>query len=422
VGLEGPHPGGAVMKKIFAKGLYARVNTDGKFSLQRVEIQRRNPVVVANTTAYFLRYVENGERKVEPLGKDIRMAFIAWQNHISDVERMKSGKSPIHRDELGEVDEQKRVTITDAVQRFIDENNDRLAKGKLNKDSVYAYNKAAEAFRDEVPVRFMDEITREVLLAHETYLHKTLQKRAFGKRETTITNRFRYLNIFLGRNGIKMTKDKRQIPGDPGLLSHDESPREPDHGVPQKYTDDEIKKLIAAATEDEKDLIYFRLMLGTRDEEGEVAEWSDIETRREGGRVIHQFHVQEKRHFNWTPKSKKARLIEMNDFLYNRLMERREKRVQTGDLIFPALRGGRDRHLIRRIQAAATRAGLKQRQQMQHLFRKNYASAMVGSSDIQTVQQQLGHADANTTMGYLSPDRAKARRASETAFTEIIPG
>jgi integrase len=218
-----------------------------------------------------------------------------------------------------------------------------------------------------------------------------------------------------------MVKDRRQLANDPGLLRFDEAPKQPKKGrngnaAPDMYSLDEINKLLATATDDEKDLIQFFLRLGVRDEEAQYAEWSDIETRREGGEVVHEFHVREKPEYDWKPKDKEDRTIPMEDGLYKRLMER-QKRV-TGNLIFPNSVGKPDANLIRRLQEASKKAKLAKRPTL-HKFRRTYASLMIGESDLQTVQALLGHSDIQTTALYLSPDQAKGRRASRTAFTGV---
>jgi integrase len=410
--------------KTYADGMYARVSVNGKFYWAPVEVKRQNPVPLDNTTSYIYRKMVNGVRKVTPLGKDLGGAFVRYRNLESDTERIKLGKTSLHHD-AADTDSTNahRRTVVEAAETFIADNLDAEDKGKLSDSSVLAYNNAVIAFRNQVKVCYMDEITREVLLDHETYLHKSLEKRANGKKQTTIANRFRYLNIFLGRNGIKMVKDRRQIPNDPGLLRFDEAPKEPKRGrngnaAPDMYSLDEINKLLAVATEDEKDLIQFFLRLGVRDEEAQYAEWSDIETRREGGELVHEFHVQEKPKYDWKPKDREDRLIPVENGLYKRLMERRAKRATVGDLIFPNSKGTPDAHLIRRLQAASERAGLTKRPTL-HKFRRTFASLMIGGSDLQTVQELLGHSDIETTALYLAPDHAKARKAARTAFNGV---
>ncbi len=407
-----------------AKGLYARVNDgNGKFPWVKVEIKRQHPVPVWNATSYFLRYAENHVRRVVPLGKDLNTAFIAWQNHEVDMIRAKQGKFSLHR-EISVPDSRERLTIAKAVQIFISENLDAEAKGKLAARSVVAYNTAANGFLGQVGVVYVDEITREVLLAHETWLHKHLEKKSYGMTETTVGNRFRYLSIFLSRHGIKMVKNRKQTDGDKGLLRFDEAPKQPKKGrngnaAPDMYTPEELNKLLSVATKDEADLIQFFLRLGVRDGEAQVAKWTDIEDHRdEDDKIVHDLHIQKKPEFHWTPKDKEDRLIPIETGLYQRLMERRKNQTPKNDLIFPNSLGGRDVNLIHRLQQASRRAGLTKRPTL-HKFRRTYASLMIGQSDLQTVQELLGHSDIKTTALYLAPDRSKARRATRTAFSGV---
>ena len=332
------------MSETFAKGLYARVNRDGKFKWIRVRIHRKNPVPVENTTAYFLRYMDSGKRKVKPLGKDLNRAFIAWQNHVSDVERIASGRAPIYTEE-SDAPVSTRQTIHDAAEAYLASNADKVLKNKRSARSVDAYDKAVIDFRDSVSVRFMDEITAMVLLDHETWLYKNLERRGIGKQQNTIVNRFRYLNIFLRSYGIQMVKAKNAAADDKGLMRYDDAPQRSSDKVVDVYSPEEIKLLMDAATVDEADVIQFFLKLGVRDGEAAHAEWSDIESKAGG----HEFHVQEKPEFDWKPKNKKDRKIDLSEGLYKRLLARKQRDTPEGargpkhSLIFPNGRGEPDR-------------------------------------------------------------------------------
>ena len=117
------------MARNFARGLYARINNGGVFAWERVEIRRQNPVPVPNTTSYFLRYMQDGKRTIVPLGRDLTEAFIHWRNHDSDRERLAMGKAPIHHDTTADTPPARR-TIADAVQAFLADNADKLARSR----------------------------------------------------------------------------------------------------------------------------------------------------------------------------------------------------------------------------------------------------------------------------------------------------
>jgi integrase len=414
------------MKPNFAKGFYARVNNGGKFSWKRVEVRRQSPVPVGNTTSYFLRSVENGKRQILPLGKDLNTAYIAWQNHDVDRARIAAGKAPIHTEgSAPDPARAARLTIADAVQAYLADNADKLAKNKLRGKSVIAYDKAATDFRDSARVKYMDEITDKVLLDHETWLLKNLQRRCVGKRENTIVNRFRYLTIFLLRNGIKLKKKRGADDTDKGLLRHDDAPKKADKKV-DAYSPDEIRTLMKTATVDEADVIQFFLKLGVRDEEAAHAQWSDIKAKREDGKIIHEFHVQEKPEFNWKPKSGKPREIDINEKLYDRLMERKPRQASSdrnslkNDLIFPNGKGTPDNHLIKRLRKAWDRANLQAKidgteelpgRPELHKFRRTFITELLANGvPPQDVMNYSGHSDYKSFQRYMSVNTSRGRK------------
>jgi integrase len=416
----------AAMSPNFAKGLYTRTNNAGVLAWQRVEIRRQNPVPIENATSYFLRFVQDGKRKIVPLGKDLVVAFIAWRNHDADRERVAAGKAPIHDETIA--DSAARPTIAEAVQNYLDDLADKLAKNKLRPGTVDLYSKAVTDFRDNVKVRWMDEITDRVLLDHEMWLYKNLQRRCVGKQQNTIVNRFTYLNIFLLRNGIKMVKE-RSTQHDKGLLRRDEVTKKVDKPV-DAYSPEEIRTLLKTATVDEADMIQFFLKLGVRDGEVMHAQYSDIASKREGGKIIHEFRVQEKPQFNWKPKSGKPRQIDIDEKLYLRLMQRKARQACADNaLIFPNSKGTPDDHLIKRLKKAWDRANaqalkdgtatLQGRREL-HKFRRTFITELLANSvPPQDVMNYSGHTDYKSFQRYMSVNTSRGRKgiaAMSTAF------
>lgn len=314
------------------------------------------------------------------------------------------------------LDELAPITIADAANKFLAELAQAEKNGEKSDSTRLAYTNAITAFRDQCGVTFMHEITREVLLAHKNWLFDNLSKRINGKTATTVANRLRYLNIWLRRNGIKMTKSYNAPIDDPGLLNWNECPRAPKKGRngnagPDKYYEDQINALLAVADVDEADLILFFLKTGFRDEEVAYAEWSDIDWKRK------TITVSEKPKYNWRPKDKENRSVPIANGFEQRLLARKER--VTGDLIFPSKTGKPNMHLIRVLQQVAKRAGFTERVTL-HKFRRTYASMMQAKGcDLATIQQLLGHSDIATTALYLAADNEKARKAAATAFEEI---
>lgn len=386
----------------FAKGLYARINDGGKFIWTRIEIHRQHPVPVDNATAYFLRYMENGKRIIKPLGKNLETAFTAWQNHESDKERIAEGKAPIHQDEVSLPTQNSRLTISDAVESYLASNADKLTKNKKRARSVEAYDKAVKDFGESVEVRFMDEITADVILKHETWLYKNLKRRCIGKQQNTIVNRFRFLNIFLRANGIQMVKAQGAQKDEKGLLNFDDAPKKSDKII-DAYSPEEIGLLMYKATIDEADMIQFFLKLGVRDGEAGHAQWSDIE-RKSGG--SYEFHVQEKPEFDWKPKNKKDRKIDLSQKLYERLKERKARQGQSKhNLIFPNGNGMPDSHLIDRLKRVWSRvqAGSIAGRPELHKFRRTFITGLLANGvPPADVMNYSGHTDYKSFQRYMA--------------------
>src|ERR1700733_4821043 len=61
-----------------------------------VPIKKGKPHLLPNATAYYLRYSENGKRKVEPVGANLEAAFSAFLNRDLNHARLRQGLLPIH--------------------------------------------------------------------------------------------------------------------------------------------------------------------------------------------------------------------------------------------------------------------------------------------------------------------------------------
>jgi integrase len=401
--------------KTYADGMYARVSIEGKFFWAPIEFYRNSPVPRSGATSYIYRVMVKGERTVTPLGKDLGTAFIKWQNLEADAERVRQGKAPLRQEEPetdGADGQPTRVKISDAVEAYILNSAERLKRNRLGKNSQPAYDRAVSDFRDSVKVTYMDEITADVLLNHETWLYKNLQKRCYGKQQNTIANRFRYLNSFFKRNGIKMVKDEHPGPDDKGLLHYEDAPEEVKKPV-DMYSPEEISKLTKSATIDEVDMIQFFLRTGCRDEEAAYAVWSDLIVKKDGQETTWKFRVQEKPQYNWLPKNKETRDIDIPKSLYERLMKRQGRLSQIvgqkSDLIFPSGNQRPDMHLIRRLQAAWKRAEMKGRPEL-HKFRRTFITDLLGAGVPQhDVMHYSGHHDLKSFARYTAVNTERGR-------------
>ncbi|MGB7731842.1 MAG: site-specific integrase [Candidatus Acidiferrum sp.] len=396
--------------------LLARVKVGKRYLFEAVKIKNGKPVEPDEPTSYYLKYSQNGKQRVEAVGADLSRAFVAFQNRELNQARTRMGLSAIT--ELGPArDTSGRMKIAHAVAVYLQDLTDATKTGERAGTTQRGYKRAVEAFRDQCGVQFMEDITADVLRRHKLYLFETIKKKRHGSKHNTVATRFRYLNTFFNKFGIKMVRDRSPQKTDTGLLNYGDVPREQKKPNTDKYSTEEIKAMLAVADVDEADLIHFFLRTGVRDGECSFMEWKDIDFRRQ------QVMVREKPGI-WKPKDKENRDIPVEDgVLLKRLEERRERQKPKSHLIFPNALGHPDKHLIRQLHKIVgkikEKGGEIEGVPTLHRFRRTYASMMISHSDLQTVSDLLGHADLQTTSLYLAPDKPKARVGTRTAFREV---
>ena len=421
--------------------LYARVNQNGVFKRIPVEFSGKNGKAIQPTGA--VSYAVRVAGVFEPAGKDLSLALTFLrqrQAQIGDGIKV-SELTPIDRPRASQGHENVSGSISEAADQFIADLKQDVADGKKAKATLLAYGNSIDDFRNYCGVVHFSEITASVLKNHERWIRKNIQKRVSGHIENTIANRFRYLNVFLRANGIKLAKDANPKPDDPGLLSRKDVPKEKSivneqkaHGT-RTYTVDDINAMLNAANVDEQDLIHFALKTGFRDEEIQNAEWADIDwdgkLRQEPNqKPIPNIITGPKSPSQFIPngfqtKNRKLRQVEIPT-LISRLKHRQARLKKAGNgstLIFPNGGGRANTHLVRIVQLVAKRAADAGRKITGsiglHRFRKTYATMMLAATDIYTVKELLGHEDIETTERYLGVDRSKAAKGAIRAFKDF---
>jgi len=399
--------------------LLARVRREvGKYSLVPVEIKKGRPVPVEGTTAYYLRFSEDGSRKVEPVSDELDAAFIAYQNRELNHARLQMGLPPIHGPAALLRDFKNNainpVLVSDAVSKYLADLEVSVKIGEKSIRTWGGYKSAVEDFRDRCGVEFMDEITGEVLKKYKLQLFESIQKRARGKASNTVATRFRFLSAFFMKHGIRMYKTKNPSSEDKGLMEWSDFPRDTKKEHENKYSEDEINAMLSAADIDEADLIQTFLRTGCRDEEIVYLHWTDVNFKRQ------QIVISEKPKYGWRPKEREARTIPLEDgVLLKRLAARKRRQSRVNHLVFPNTNGTPDQHLIRRLRKVAEKAEARgftfEGDVTLHRFRPTYASIMISHCDLQTVSLLLGHSNIQTTAAYLGPER-KGARVGRTGF------
>lgn len=170
---------------------------------------------------------------------------------------------------------------------------------------------------------------------------------------------------------------------------------------PPTYTQSELDKLFASATPFEKSVYGMLLLTGLREQELCYLTWNDVDLKREILRVTGEGKQE------FSPKDYEERVIPMPPDLVALL----KKLPRKSEWVFPTAQGGKQTHLLRRLQRLAKRAGIQHA--TLHKFRHTYATRLLEKgSDIVTVQHLLGHSDLDTTRQYLNPDDALKREAA----------
>jgi integrase len=379
-------------ERIFQRGdmakLYARLGAKRKFKWVAVEFDKHGAAAkktAANATRFFLRYTENGKRKVEPAGRDLELAVIRLRNR----ELIEGGAPELAREFVRDAPTTPRVKIADAARVYVE----NLAKLSKSKATQVAYRNAVNGFAAQCAKLFLDDLTRQDILDHLGFLKTTIKKRCVGSLSNTLRNRLGYLGIWLRKYGVKLTKDAAATASDPGLIYRDDWPKK-FKKIPDVYSTQTIKALLDAASEKERLVIEFFLYSGARDEELAYAEWSDLDARK------NIFKIQAKPHLEWTLKDHEERIVPLRAGFIKRLLAWRAKNPGA-TLIFPNGSNLPDMHLIRLLQSAAQKAKVTERVTL-HRFRRTIATEVARKEGIAAAQKLLGHSSLEVTSHYLA--------------------
>ena len=231
------HAGGSMRAKI---ALIARVKDSSRASgyrLDTVRIKKGRPVAIPNSTTFYLRYQSGAKRVMKPVGSDLEIAFVAYENHTRNFDSLQRGESIT--DPLGE--QENGTTLSDALEQYAGQLHGKSAA------TQYQYRAVLEEF-----VKFCGEnaavqkIGRQQLLDYKASLYEQ------DLSETTRHNRLLRAVMFLKQFGIEKPLKKPDWP-------------QPNQRTVEAYSQDEISTLFGVATFEEKLLLEFFLVSGARD-------------------------------------------------------------------------------------------------------------------------------------------------------------
>jgi integrase len=308
-----------------------------------------------------------------------------------------------------------RIPIKTAVDHF-------LSKKSRKKPNTYkSYLLHLNTFLESTRVRFLDDVT-----------NKTVERFADSLTADGYSARTQHNMMLTVLSMLKANKWKTEF-----SLKGDLPAFEDEDAVP--YTQEELKKLFAHATEEETDRYMFFLGTGCREKEVQFAAWKDINFETK------MFEVRRKEDVNFTPKSHESRSIPLPDSLVARVKARRA-RATHDRWIFVNEEGRPDGHFLRKLKTLALKAGIncghckttvtkgryEGKHQVEvtcktdpvcehiylHRFRKTCATRWSENGiSVFAMQEWLGHKDPNTTRRYVSKaNPAKLRGNINAAF------
>ena len=325
---------------------------------------------------YYIEFREDGKRIRLPVGKDAEEAHnrrLAKEAEFAD----RNAGVPVLAQTNGN-----RISMSTAIAAYLEET--KLTK----KPKTYAaYSKALAYFEESAGGSILlAQINRTHLINFRGFLRDEKELSA-----RSVYNKFESVISFLKAQG----REK--------LVTKNDWPRFVEE-EPEIYEREDIEKLFAACTSDEKLWFQFFLMTGMREQEVMYAYWSDLNLHNHTIRITH------KPDRDWTPKAYKEREIPIPQPLVDALKAHKAKSDRKCNLIFPTLGCKPKLDFLDCLKRAASRAKMTVPCYL-HKFRATFATWHLWAGvDLRTVQSWMGHSDLESTMRYLKPNRTQAVR------------
>ncbi len=391
-------------------------NTTGKLYIRSKVGYRKSPKRLADLPlgeTFVLTWYEGKSKKAKAVGRFADIAQTALINKEAELKRAalggsasKPGFPPAPKPEKPAIAGR---DFAQAVTTYLSE----VKRGK-SKKTYFAYNIALEGFSKVCKAETIETMTRQDVLRYTDAL------REGRMAPRTIANRLAFLKTFFKHFGISwpMLKTDR--------VKFTEKTAE-------AYSIEDLRRLFAAAEQEELELFEFLLGTGVREQEAMFATWRDVDFSNK------TFKVSEKLDLGFTPKDKEEGSIPIPDSLVE-LLDARRKQYPETRLIFPMPDGRPNGHMLRSLQRLAHRAGLncggcynrageccKDKAMCHHWglhrFRKTFATMHHEAGvTVRTIQRWLRHSSLDTTLRYLagSDDKSEKTRTKVNASFAAI--
>jgi|GEM_PF-5627666 integrase len=378
--------------------IWIRYKQEGEWVMKRAQwsANRRNIVpgmakgarIAAEEYLYYLRYQRDGRRAMEPAGRDsVTAVALATTREIELFAAERGQKAP----NANVVTANSRDKFADAAQAHL-----RQIAGGTKRSTYNAYRLALENFQEACPqCLYLDQVNAS-LRAFIAWMRERLD-------QTTVYNRFSQLLTFLAKNGIEVTLPKGERPKR-RVLSKDGTDIE-------TYSDEDIKKLLAACR-DERERLIVLVASESGMRRGEVAHL-ERENVYDGKIVVRA----EKRQFDFTTKKKRGRTVGVPRWLTDKLRAYAEMIPVNQSLLFPSRDGRPSGKALNGLTNRIAKDGgvkvprtISGERQPFHGFRSYAAIKRLREGrTIYEVMEWLGWEDADTMMRYLK----KAKGISE---------
>jgi integrase len=326
--------------------------------------------------SYYLEWREGAKRVRLSIGKDAATATARRMQKEAELNAKNNDIEVVLANGNGQ------RSFGAAVTEYLEET-------KLTKKAKThaAYSTALAYFQESCHKLFLHEIERRDLLKFSAFLRDEKEQ-----SPRSIYNKFENIMTFLKAQGIR------------GLVGKNDWPRFTEE-EPEIYEQEELDKLFAACSDEERLWYEFFLMTGMREQEVMYTYWCDINLKHAIVRVTH------KPDRGWTPKAYKEREIPIPSNLVESLRARKTKANKACDLVFPTAGCNPKLNFLDDLKVVAERAKLNKDNFWLHKFRATFATRCLWAGvDLRTVQQWLGHSDMESTMRYLKPARSEAVR------------
>jgi integrase/recombinase XerD len=282
---------------------------------------------------YYLRYSLDGKRIWRSVGSDASLALVALQRKTLELQAVNLGLTvpePILPALATPEPVPSPAAKTDLRESIADYLADTAA-GKSRK-TLHAYTRTLNTFAAVCAKQYLEQIDRRDLLNYIAHL------RGSGNVPRTVANRVDFLHIFFNHKKIAWPLEKTD------RIKYTEK-------IVSSYQPEEITKLLAAADQEESEVLQFFLFTGSRDQEVQYATWRDVDFSAK------TFTVSEKLDLRWSPKDSEEGSIPIPDSLVEALRNRR-KRYPGTRLIFPTKHGKPNGHFLRGLKQLAFRTGM----------------------------------------------------------------